>query len=64
MDYGFASYHFDRLIAVAQPENRASIRVMEKIGMTFERKFKHCGIDVVSYARENPTRTGETQRFP
>jgi ribosomal-protein-alanine N-acetyltransferase len=64
MDFGFASYHFDRLIAVAQPENRASIRVMEKIGMAFERRFKHFGIDVVSYARDNPTRNGETRRFP
>ena len=55
MDHGFATYGFKRLVAVAQPANFASIRVMEKIGMTFERKFKYQGIEVVSYGRDRPS---------
>jgi ribosomal-protein-alanine N-acetyltransferase len=62
IELGFKTYRFDRLIAVAQPANIASIRVMEKIGMTFERAFKHQGIDVVSYARENPAKSDKLKK--
>jgi RimJ/RimL family protein N-acetyltransferase len=52
--YGFGRFGFDRVISVAQPANRASIRVMEKLGMALERTFFHQGIEVVCYAKENP----------
>jgi ribosomal-protein-alanine N-acetyltransferase len=39
-----------RIVAVAQPENLASIHVMEKLGMRFERETTHRGIRVVLYA--------------
>ena len=48
--YGFEQFQFDRVISVAQPANRASIRVMEKLGMRFEKSFIHRGIEVVRYA--------------
>jgi ribosomal-protein-alanine N-acetyltransferase len=54
MAYGFEHFDFPRLICIARPENRASIRVMEKLGMTFERAFAHQGMEVVCYARDNP----------
>ena len=54
MEYGFRTYHFPRVISVAQPQNVASIRVMQKLGMTFERSFTKDGIDLVSYAKANP----------
>jgi RimJ/RimL family protein N-acetyltransferase len=54
MEYGFRRWGFPRLIAVAQPANAASIRVMEKLGMEFERSFLHDGFEVVRYARSNP----------
>jgi RimJ/RimL family protein N-acetyltransferase len=54
MDYGFRAFGFPRLISVAQPENRASIRVMEKLGMRYERGFVHEGAAVVSFAKVNP----------
>ena len=41
-----------RIVAIAQPENLASIRVMEKLGMRFERETTHRGIRVVLYAIE------------
>lgn len=39
-----------RVIAFAMPENRASIRVMEKLGMKYERATQKDGFDVVVYA--------------
>ena len=51
MQYGFDRFHFDRLIAVAQPANRQSIRVMEKLGMTFEKPLTYKGVEVVCYAK-------------
>jgi RimJ/RimL family protein N-acetyltransferase len=55
MAYGFETWGFDRLISVAQPGNTASIRVMEKLGMAFDRAFTHNGIDVVAYAIARPS---------
>lgn len=54
MDYGWERFHFNRLIAVIQPANRASIRVAEKLGMTLEATFVHQGIEVLRYAKANP----------
>jgi [ribosomal protein S5]-alanine N-acetyltransferase len=54
LGHGFATYRFPRVVSVAQPANRASIRVMEKLGMSFEASFVHQGIGVVRYAIRNP----------
>jgi len=42
-----------RVIAMAQPENRASIHIMEKLGMRFERNAARNGINVVVYGIDN-----------
>ncbi|WP_087018609.1 GNAT family N-acetyltransferase [Thaumasiovibrio subtropicus] len=42
MDYGFSEMRLHRIIATAQPENPASWRVMEKIGMRKEAHSKQC----------------------
>lgn len=47
---GFERAGLARIVAVAQPQNRASIRVMEKLGMRYEKATKHKGFDVVLYA--------------
>lgn len=36
---GFGKYKFNRIIAVINPDNTASIRVAEKIGMNYEREI-------------------------
>lgn len=56
LDYGFQRWNFPRLISVAQPENKASLRVMEKLGMQFEQAFSHEGLPVVRYAISHPDR--------
>ncbi len=48
-----------RVIAIAMPENRSSLRIMKKLAMQFERATRKAGFDVVVYSRhfvcvENP----------
>ena len=48
--YGFGHAGLERIVAVADPENTGSRRVMEKLGMKFEKVEKHYGFDCVFYA--------------
>lgn len=48
--YGFEEHRFDRIVAIAKPQNAASIHVMEKLGMRFEMRTSYYGIEVVEYA--------------
>ncbi len=47
--HAFERLNLPRLVAVANPENRASYRVMEKVGMRFEKMAFYYGTDVVFY---------------
>jgi RimJ/RimL family protein N-acetyltransferase len=47
--YGFETLDLDRIIALAKPENTASRKVMEKIGMHFVKNAQYWGITVVYY---------------
>jgi RimJ/RimL family protein N-acetyltransferase len=42
LHYGFAALHLHRIIATCQPQNVASWRVMEKLGMRREAHFRKC----------------------
>jgi [ribosomal protein S5]-alanine N-acetyltransferase len=42
LQYGFEMLHLHRIIATCQPENVASCRVMEKLGMRREAHFRKC----------------------
>lgn len=53
-DHGFGALGLARLMAIAVPENRASTRVMEKIGMRYERMAEFRGIPVAYYAMKRP----------
>ncbi len=54
-DYGFAALGLDRLAAFAFPENAASLRVMEKIGMRREPGLTEAiGLSFVKYTIERP----------
>jgi RimJ/RimL family protein N-acetyltransferase len=48
--YGFEEHRFERIVAVAKPENAASIHVMEKLGMRYEMHTSYYDIDVVQYS--------------
>ena len=48
--YGFEVLNLDRIVAVAHPENYPSRRVMEKVGMKYEKNAFYYNIDVVYYS--------------
>jgi RimJ/RimL family protein N-acetyltransferase len=50
--YGFEELGLDLIISIAVPENLASRRVMEKLGMTLRGETHFKGSDVVWYAVE------------
>jgi len=47
--FGFEEAGLERIIALAFPENAASIRVMEKIGMTYEKTTHIWRLDLMQY---------------
>lgn len=48
----FDQLQLDRVVALAYPANRASTRVMEKLGMRFDREVDKYGETLVQYAIE------------
>lgn len=58
---GFQRIGLERIVAVAIPENRASIHVMEKLGMRFERETTHRGFRVALYAIDRVPNAANTQ---
>ncbi|MCC6471429.1 MAG: GNAT family N-acetyltransferase [Alphaproteobacteria bacterium] len=55
-DFAFDVLGLGRVMAIARPENRASTRVMEKIGMAYERMADFRGHALAYYAMERPAR--------
>jgi [ribosomal protein S5]-alanine N-acetyltransferase len=53
LTYGFEKLGLDRIIAFAHPDHRASIRVMEKVGMHFDRPDRIYGVECLVYARQS-----------
>jgi len=47
---GFERVGLQRIVSIAQPANKASIGIMRKLGMRFERMAQPRGIPVVLYA--------------
>jgi [ribosomal protein S5]-alanine N-acetyltransferase len=50
MNAAFKNLSVERIVAIAVPENYASRRIMQKIGMRYERMARHKGFRVVLYA--------------
>lgn len=55
LDYGFKELKVEKIVAVTDPENRNSRRVMEKLGMTFDGIGHYYERELVHYSitREN-----------
>lgn len=45
----FTRVGLERIVAIARAENAASLRIMEKLGMKYEREHVHRGIPVVMF---------------
>jgi RimJ/RimL family protein N-acetyltransferase len=50
LKYGFRKRGFERIVAMARLANRASHRVMEKVGMSFEKTTYIYDMNIVCYA--------------
>ena len=50
LSYGFEEAGLDRIIALAFPENAASRRIMEKIGMSYKEMIHIWKLDLVLYS--------------
>lgn len=50
IEYGFETLNLLRIVAVARVANKASTRVMEKLGMRYEKTGKFYGVSCVYYA--------------
>jgi len=48
--FGFARFRVDRLVSIIRPENLASRRVAEKIGMTLWKEVKRVGLPHLVYS--------------
>lgn len=47
--YGFEQLGFERIVAATRHANTASLRVMTKIGMRYDKEISHSGVDAVCY---------------
>ncbi len=50
LDYGFLTLELDRIVAVTFPENIASRRVIEKLGLRLEKSYSRDGHDWLYFA--------------
>lgn len=50
LEFGFTKAKLEKIVAVAQPENTGSWRIMEKLGMKYEKTETHYGIKCRFYA--------------
>jgi RimJ/RimL family protein N-acetyltransferase len=55
-DHGFQTLGRARLISIIHPDNRASRRVAEKVGLRVEKSATHKGVDVLIYSIEASAR--------
>jgi len=51
--FGFGERGLERIVAIVHPENVASQRVIEKLGMSFVDKSEYFGMEVYRYALES-----------
>jgi ribosomal-protein-alanine N-acetyltransferase len=61
--YGFTQKRFPYILALTRPLNVRSRRVMEKIGMRFEKDANYFDIDVVQYVIQRREYKGEASTY-
>jgi RimJ/RimL family protein N-acetyltransferase len=50
LSFGFRMRVFERIVAITKPGNLRSQKVMQKVGMTFEKNETYYGMEVVQYS--------------
>ncbi len=61
--YGFEVTKLEKIVAIALPENLASRRVMEKVGMKYEKEAYYYNHNVVFYSISQKAYQSRTQGF-
>ena len=54
LDYGFNSLGIEKIIGIVHPENVASQKVLEKIGLRFQEQTEYFGLECDKYLAINP----------
>ena len=54
LDYGFKSLGIEKIIGIVHPENVASQKVLEKIGLRFQEQTEYFGMECYKYLVLNP----------
>lgn len=57
IDFGFTELALDSIIAMVLPENKASVRVMEKLGFKFSHVLEEDGINICQYILNRASNT-------
>lgn len=50
LEFGFEKANLERIVALAEPKNVGSWRIMEKLGMKYEKMVEHFGLECKFYA--------------
>jgi [ribosomal protein S5]-alanine N-acetyltransferase len=54
LDWGLAQHVFERLIGIVHPENTASRRVLEKLGLACQERREMWGMECLIYVLDSP----------
>lgn len=54
LDYGFSKLSLKRIVALTYPQNSPSIKVLEKIGLKYEREADYWGVKFLFFSIEKP----------
>jgi [ribosomal protein S5]-alanine N-acetyltransferase len=57
LDYGFEAARLTAIIGLVHPQNVASIRVLEKCGLTFKDRKVYWGLEMLRYRKKSPALT-------
>jgi ribosomal-protein-alanine N-acetyltransferase len=52
LEYGFEKLGLKRIVALVYPQNSPSIKVLEKIGMKYEKAAEYWGVMLLMYSKE------------
>jgi ribosomal-protein-alanine N-acetyltransferase len=58
LQYGFEQVELESIVAIVHPENGASRRVIEKLGMSFVDRARYFGMDCYRYSIDRPETVG------
>lgn len=56
MKWGYEALGLERIVAIVDPDNRASVRVIEKLGLVFEKKIQLDAVGEVDLYAPDPAR--------